>query len=559
MNKNILWMGGLVFFFTAAVPHTGVAGEITPTNRITEVTVYPGSALIVRKADMSLPEGEHSVVFQDLKQDVDESTITVSGAGTAGVKIYGASLKKEYLAVVPDQRVQELKDAVETHEDRLVGEQRKQQVLQKEREFLQSVQLFADKQIPKDLVTTMPSVESLGNTLEFIRSRMTDVESREEEIRKNIRALQRDVERLKNELSQLGNQGQKLQHAIIVDLSCTKPGTLSLDVGYLVRGAEWWAQYDARADYTKGEVELTSYGVIKQTTGSDWDNVQMTLSTARPTRSGRMPYVAPWVLNPYQPQPRRAAKALSRREDMAGAPMLQMEAFDMAVNKEEEQPAEMALSTVEQKGVAFTYKMPRPVSLKSDGVESKFPVAVQVLKADYHYSAYPQAAPAAYLGSRVMNAKDQQLMAGPVNLFLDGEFVGKSGVDNIGPGEEFDLYLGVDDNVKVARQEIVKNVDDVLIAGIPSPNRKTQFDYKLTLENYKDKIVKVLLFEPMPVSQNDKIRVNIFNVSLKPQQKDWKDRAGVWLWEIELPPRGKKEILYSFTVEHPRDMQIPGL
>ena len=48
-------------------------------------------------------------------------------------------------------------------------------------------------------------------------------------------------------------------------------------------------------------------------------------------------------------------------------------------------------------------------------------------------------------------------------------------------------------------------------------------------------------------------------MSLEPKEKEWKDKKGVWLWELKLEPREKKEVFYSYTVEHPRDMRIEGL
>jgi hypothetical protein len=69
----------------------------------------------------------------------------------------------------------------------------------------------------------------------------------------------------------------------------------------------------------------------------------------------------------------------------------------------------------------------------------------------------------------------------------------------------------------------------------------------------------VKLFEALPVPEDDRIKVKIEKVSLEPKEKDWKDRKGIWLWELELEPKAKKEIFYNLVVEHPREMQIEGL
>jgi uncharacterized protein (TIGR02231 family) len=197
--------------------------------------------------------------------------------------------------------------------------------------------------------------------------------------------------------------------------------------------------------------------------------------------------------------------------------------------------------------------------VKSDKSEHKFPVSSQILSAEFEYSSYPRISPFAYLGSRVTNSKGLQLLAGRVNIFLEGDFVGFSGIGNIAPSEEFDLYLGIDENVKVKRELLEKKVDETLIAGIPSRTKKTTFKYKLTVENYKSKKIKVKLFEAIPVSEDDRIKIKINEISLKPNKEDWEDRKGIWLWELELDTQQKQEIFYNFTVEHPRDMLVEGL
>lgn len=180
------------------------------------------------------------------------------------------------------------------------------------------------------------------------------------------------------------------------------------------------------------------------------------------------------------------------------------------------------------------------------------------MSAEFEYSSYPRVSPFAYLGSRVTNSKGLQLLAGRVNIFLEGDFVGFSGIGNIAPSEEFDLYLGIDENVKVKRELLEKKVDETLIAGIPSRTKKTTFKYKLTVENYKSKKIKVKLFEAIPVSEDDRIKIKINEISLEPDKEDWEDRSGIWLWELELDTQQKQEIFYTFTVEHPRDMLVEG-
>ncbi|MBN1869463.1 MAG: mucoidy inhibitor MuiA family protein [Candidatus Omnitrophica bacterium] len=553
-------------FFLNAVSFSSAA-NLPAESKISEVTVYPGSARVTRQANIDLSVGEHSIVFENIKPQLDENSLTVTGKGTAQVKIFGAYIKSEYSKETADERVKELEALIESLSDQIQMEGNNNEILSKELEYLDSIKLFSGQQIPKDLVTSMPSVENLEGVRGFLMERYGDVNKRKEAIAVKIRELNKEKEVARRKLNELRSFGSQQQRLLVVDLECAKAGKFALDVSYLVRGANWRSVYDARADLNKAEVELTSFGMIKQTTGEDWENVQLTLSTAQPTVSGRMPYVEPWILNPIQPRAREAMapammpmKGMAMMKDEIGG---QYEPYYMSVGESAsvplEQEADLAYSQTEQKGVSVVFKIVRPVTIKSDGSDNRYPISAQVLKANFEYSSYPRMVPFAYLGSRVVNSKDLQLLAGEVNLFLEGDYIGKSNVDNIGPGEEFSLYLGIDENVKVKREQISRKVDDVLIGGIKSPNRTTTFEYKLTVENYKNKNINVHLFEAMPVSENERIKVKVSDVSLKPNDKDWKDRAGIYRWEFTLKPEEKREIFYSFSVDHPREMNIPGI
>jgi len=64
--------------------------------------------------------------------------------------------------------------------------------------------------------------------------------------------------------------------------------------------------------------------------------------------------------------------------------------------------------------------------------------------------------------SVVFTSEDLNFLSGEVNLFVEEDYIGKSSIDNIGPGEPFDLYLWADENVRVKRKMISKEIDKTL-------------------------------------------------------------------------------------------------
>ena len=106
-----------------------------------------------------------------------------------------------------------------------------------------------------------------------------------------------DVDRL----ATLGIRGEALvgERVLTVELECQAAGDLTLELSYTVPQVGWYPLYDARVDFAKGKAELSSFAVVRQTTGEDWSDVQLTLSTARPSVGGRMPELTPWYLRPF--------------------------------------------------------------------------------------------------------------------------------------------------------------------------------------------------------------------------------------------------------------------
>ncbi len=143
-----------------------------------------------------------------------------------------------------------------------------------------------------------------------------------------------------------------------------------------------------------------------------------------------------------------------------------------------------------------------------------------------------------------------------MRIFLGDTYVGSSSIDPVGKGEEFELYLGIDEAVKIEREKLEEETKEVWIAGIKRRNKVIKTTYKISIENYKNDDIKIDVFDHMPVSQSDQIAVKVLEMKPKPTQENYEDREGVMRWELTISPRQEKDIAYTYQVEHPRDMDI---
>jgi uncharacterized protein (TIGR02231 family) len=536
---------------------TVLGEEITADSKVARVTIYSDSALISREASVNLKEGAQEIVFPNIPEGIDEGTLSVGAEGAARAKLLGAKVKRVFLEKPSSEEINRIQADIQKLEDSIRSLNNERAVLNQKRELLRSISNFLSVQIPKELATRMPKADELGGVYEFLGIKWQETFKSEEAIDAQVRDINIKLDKLRRELAQLSAGASKSQLVIITKVDVEKAGALKINTDYLVRQAGWMPEYDARVDYEKEKVELVCFGIIRQNTGEEWKDIKLFLSTGKPTISGRMPEIESWFLRPYEPPVLYERKAMRQEMDFAMEKSIAGAALPMAP-AEQARAADFQYAQMETKVTSVSYEITNAVTLKPDGSEERVPIFSVILPAKFEYSSTPKLSPYAYLNSNVKN-EEEQLLPGPVRVFLENSYIGTSGIGAIGKNEEFYLYLGIDEGVKVKREKLEEKKDEILIGGIKKNTISIVYKYKLTVENYKSKSVRFNLFDNVPIPQNDQIKVKVLEISEKPKEENYKDKTGVMRWEFELAPKEKKEIIIRFQVEYPREIGYIGL
>lgn len=109
-------------------------------------------------------------------------------------------------------------------------------------------------------------------------------------------------------------------------------GAAKLRLSYEVSGARWYPRYDIQLHPATGRVEIHFAGEVSQETGEDWSDAALTLSTAVPAASTRLPRLHTWkigererfvpapprVNDPVRPPPRALPPERASREEDEG-------------------------------------------------------------------------------------------------------------------------------------------------------------------------------------------------------------------------------------------------
>ena len=181
-----------------------------------------------------------------------------------------------------------------------------------------------------------------------------------------------------------------------------------------------------------------------------------------------------------------------------------------------------------ESGAGLTYTVARPLAVPGDGGPHKTLVARFDADAVLDYLTVPVLAPEAYLRATVTNGT-LLLLPGRARIFHGAQFVGETQLDTVAPGEEFEVQLGVDDQIKVERKLRRRSIGKALLGG----TRTIDIGYEITVENHRDRAAKVSVHDHIPVSTDGDVKVRARETSPPPAETD---DLGELTWNLALDP-----------------------
>ncbi|CAF3374423.1 unnamed protein product [Rotaria sp. Silwood1] len=136
-------------------------------------------------------------------------------------------------------------------------------------------------------------------------------------------------------------------------------------------------------------------------------------------------------------------------------------ADDLTIENQDEEYAKAQVNVLASKTEASMsstgFVIPRQSTIDSDGKPHKVTIGILDLTSTFIYTVVPKMSLHAYLKASTVNTSDKPLLAGPVSVFMDNNFVTHSSIDNVCVDDTFDLPLGIDISVKVEIQTSQEN------------------------------------------------------------------------------------------------------
>ncbi len=282
-------MKNLTLFFVL-FPFVLFANSEKPTtSKIEKVTVYLEGASIERNSSVNLISGENIFVFNNLSPDIDENSIQISGLGNTSILSIVFNIdyleKKEV-----SEEYKTLKNALENLETQ------KNEVENVIDGFKQELQLLQQNQKINSDATDL-SLEKVKEMSVYYRNRTTEIKNAIYKQYQLITDLKNKITDHQNELLKLDDSKKEQRGEITLKLNSPKPTNLVLNIKYNIKNAGWFPLYDIRAINTSSPIEFSYKANVYQQSGTDWENVNVVLSTGDPNTNNIKPSIFPKYLN----------------------------------------------------------------------------------------------------------------------------------------------------------------------------------------------------------------------------------------------------------------------
>lgn len=524
---------------------------------VSQATVYINRARLTRACSTSVETGSQKLVLIDLPLMLDPDSLRVKASGTARTKILGVDIKHTFFKDVPPGKTRDLTDQIRNLED-------EDRVLQDNNQSIQAQIKHVDglsgatKTYAVGLAKGNSSPESHGAIIDFLSEKRSAAQTklRQNEIQR--RDLGKKISKLQNELKQVMNLKPKERYSAIVELDVNQAGYLDVELMYTIPGARWKPIYDIRLE--DSGMEISYLGQVNQSTGEDWKNVKLVLSTVPPSSGHMKPELHPWYLNPILPRPAMKARSMmGGGAAMAAAAPPPPDAMMMTAEVEpledaviEVEEADFAQADIRQSGASVTYAIGNNVDIPGDGSPHKTSIYTLNLAPNIEFVTAPKKENKAYRRIKADNQSQLMLLPGTVQIFDKEDFIGKTTLKHTAPGEQIKFYAGTDDRIRIERKLTARDTDKKMM----SDKRRIRYEYEITLENHTGSEHVITVRDQIPIPRHENIKVKLENTNPKVDKQDGLNRLQ---WQLNLKNKDKKYITYEFTIEYPRDMNLTNL
>lgn len=528
-------------------------------SKIDRVTVFLQGAQIFRTSPVSAGSGTTHIVFESLEPDINIRSVQATGIGNFIIMDVQHSIK-HYISMENKEPSKTLR-TIKLLEDSLVLLDFEKDDLAYRKEALTTEKntLLNNKIIKGTSGDTLPT---LKGALEYLRIRLNNINTELLKVKREEYYLELKRKRIQNRVDELNliidnkniAPGTEINYQIIVTIYAEAAISGSIKINYFLNNAGWIPAYDLRAKNAGGPVQLMYKANVFQNTGTDWNNVKLTLSTLAPDQANNnRPILQTYWINYNQ---RYGAGFKNKSDQLQSIRPMDLGATSSSgemVEVEEITVSEYASDYTEMNeiitNVEFDIKL--PYTILSNKKQHLVVIKNEEVPSTYTHYLVPKLDADAFLLARLTGWEELKLLPGKVNVYFESTFVGETRLDPNSIDDTLEITLGREKSIITKRIRLKNKTVEVLMGE----EKIRTIEYEISIKNSKAEAVIIILEDQIPVSSVKEIMVELVDASGAKYNKD----NGKLEWKVNVKAKETKKIKFSYKVRYPRDKLITNL
>ena len=600
--KKILSLFACLYCTVYAFANDG--GSLTVKASLSNVTVFRVGAEMNHLAKTELIKGNNELIIENISNTMDANSIQVNCNGN--VTVMGVEFSADHLQnEIKTPVIKMLEDSFEVVNANLAKIKTNISVIND----LLTV-LKANKEIKGS--QTGLSVAELVKLMEYYKTKSFELQNELTLLNQQEKKINELLGRLKKQVAEEQKKNTKSTGKLILQLNCAVAGKYDFNISYITPNAYWTPFYDLRAESITSPLKLIYRAKIFQTTGIDWKQIKLSLSTSSPSQTGNAPLFKTWFLSYINPinyynkslgmqnTIQSFSNSLSldevvvvgygaSMESTVEAPAASITPQLYIVNGNEMQESEFrkirsgAIKTIEKlksnqataiygaraaggvtlvtlkdgledyitvadKELDVTFDIDLPYDVPTNGKAQTVVLKEQQIAANYKFYAVPKLDKDVFLLAEIADWEKLNLLPGEANIIFEGTYIGKSFIDPSSTQDTLNLTMGRDKRVVVKKEKLV-DFSSVKFLGA---YKKQIFTYEITVKNNKKDAIEILVKDQYPISQDKEVDVELIESSEAANNNE----TGVLTWKLKLEPGEVKKLKMSYSVKFPKDKTL---
>ena len=545
ITRLILW--GLFCFITFNIQ----AQEVKTSHaKLNEVTVFFRGAELTHEVAVNLQKGNNELKILGLSPTLDKNSIKIKTSN--GTLISSFEFSTDYLTEKTPNN-----DEIKKLDDNIINQ--KKQVakintnLKVNKELLNMLQKGAVKNLEGS--ENGLGINDLKQTLDYYKTKSLEIEELIRVDTEEKQKLEENIKKLELQLKQESPKNDKLSGILVLNLMAVNTGNTNITISYYTPAARWIPYYDINVQSIQKPIKITTKSKIAQTSGIDWNNVKLSLSTATPSFGKVAPLFKSWFLRFIELERRtkevESSNSISYNKKVdkgyIGYELNSNSTPDFSLSK----PITMDYYVQQSENqLNMVYEIALPYTILSNGKDLTIELKNQEVNANFKYYSVPKLDAETYLIGEIEDWQKLSLLSGNAHVTYDGTYIGEIYIDASSTEENLSLTLGADKRVPVKREKL----SDYKSKKVIGNETKQDFIYQLTVRNNQNVPVTMTLKDQYPLSTQSEIKVELLK-----ETSEWsfnKTDIGVVTWDFELQPGEQKVFKIAYSVRYPKDKTL---